>query len=526
MPFDQKEGEELMTEFTEMTSVAEIVKACPTARRIFDKHGLKGCGGANGPRESLAFFAAVHQVDVEALVRELNAEMRNPSRQEYIYQESLGDYIYQRFFKAGIAIVLSLGGLWGAINLWQIAQGGTFLELRLVPAIQAHAHAMIFGWVGLFVMGFAYQSFPRFKYVTLWRPDLANLTLYLMLIGIVSRVAAEMLQPMPVGVGFGILAAGTELAAISMFITIILKTSRQSVEPRNPYEKFIFGAFFWFFVQAIFSDVFFFAKVTAASQQQLVTRIALLDGPLRDIQLFGFAALIIAGVSQRFVPTVYGLGKPRRDRQTLIFYLINGALLLDIASYVLFFSTGHVYFTAGLEVSYLLMVVWAALLVRQLRVFAPTSRPDRSLKFIRAAYAWLLFAMAMLPFLILYGVLTHQGFSHSFMGSHRHAYTVGFISMMILGVASRVVPILAGVDSERISRLWGPFILLNAGCAGRVSLQVLSDFFPATAFPLVGLTGFVEVIALAWWGVELWRTMNLAQTHRAQLLGASLPVRG
>ena len=309
-----------------------------------------------------------------------------------------------------------------------------------------------------------------------------------------------------------------------MFITIILKTARQSVEPRNPYEKFIFGALFWFFVQAILSDVFFFAKVTAASQEQLVMRIALLDGPLRDIQLFGFAALIIAGVSQRFVPTVYGLGKPQRDRQTLIFYLINGALLLDVASYVLFFSTGNVYFTAGLELSYILMVVWAVLLVRQLRVFAPTSQPDRSLKFIRAAYAWLVFAMAMLPFLILYGVLTHQGFSHTFMGSHRHAYTVGFISMMILGVASRVVPILAGVDSERVSRLWGPFILLNVGCAGRVLLQVLTDFFPATAFPLVGLTGFIEVVALGWWGVELWRTMNLARTHRPKLLGASAPV--
>ena len=430
-------GRERMTEITKLTTVAEVVKACPTARKIFDKHGLKGCGGANGPRESLGFFAAVHQVDIDALVQELNAEMRNPSPHQYVYQESLGDYIYRRFFKAGIAIVLSIGAFWGAVNLWQIAQGGTFLELHLVPAIQAHAHAMIFGWVGLFVMGFAYQSFPRFKFVTLWRPDLANLTLYLMLIGIISRVAAEMLQPMPVGVGLGILAAGTELAAISIFITIMLKTARQSVEPRNLYEKFIFGAFFWFFAQAILSDVFFFAKVTAASQEQLVRRIALLDGPLRDIQLFGFAALIIAGVSQRFVPTVYGLGKPARDRQTLIFWLINGALLADVASYVLFFSTGNLYFTFGLEASYVLMVVWAVLLVRQLRVFAPTSQPDRSLKFIRAAYAWLLFAMAMLPFLILYGVLTHQGFSHTFMGSHRHAYTVGFISMMILGVASR-----------------------------------------------------------------------------------------
>ncbi len=513
-----------MTEITKNTSVAETVKTCPTARNIFDKHGLKGCGGANGPMESLAFFAAVHQIDVDALVRELNAEIRNPSPEAYVYQESLGDYIYQRFFKAGIAVVLSIGALWGAVNLWQIAEGGTFLELHLVPAIQAHAHAMIFGWVGLFVMGFAYQSFPRFKFVTLWRPDLANLTLYLMLIGIVSRVGAEMLQPMPVGVGLGILAAGTEIAAIIMFITIILKTARQSVEPSSPYEKFIIGALFWFFIQAVFSDVFFFAKVTAETQEQLVMRIALLDGPLRDIQLFGFAALIIAGVSQRFVPAVYGLGKPRRDRQRLIFYLMNGTLLLDLVSYVLFFSTGNVYFIAGLELSYIFMVVWAVLLVRQLRVFAPTSRPDRSLKFIRAAYTWLIFAMVMLPFLIPYGVLMHQGFSHTFMGSHRHAFTVGFISMMILGVASRVVPILAGVDSERLSRLWGPFILLNVGCAGRVLLQVLTDFIPATAFRLVGFTGFVEVIALAWWGVELWHTMNLARTHRARLLGASRAV--
>lgn len=333
-----------------------------------------------------------------------------------------------------------------------------------------------------------------------------------------------MLQPMPVGVGLGILAAGTELAAIVIFITIILKTAQQSVEPQNPYEKFIIGALFWFFVQAVFSDMFFFAKVTAHTQEQLVLRIALLDGPLRDIQLFGFAALIIAGVSQRFVPAVYGLGKPQRDHQTLIFYLINGTLLLDLLSYVSFFSTGNAYFIAGLELAYILMMVWATLLVRQLRVFSHTSQPDRSLKFIRAAYIWLLFAMVMLPFLIPYGVLMHQGFSHTFMGSHRHAFTVGFISMMIMGVASRVVPILAGVESERLSRLWGPFILLNLGCAGRVLLQVLTDFIPATAFPLVGFTGFIEVIALGWWGFELWHTMNLARTHRAKRLGAPQPV--
>jgi len=110
------------------------------------------------------------------------------------------------------------------------------------------------------------------------------------------------------------------------------------------------------------------------------------------------------------------------------------------------------------------------------------------------------------------------------MGSHRHAFTVGFISMMILGVSSRVVPILAGADSSRLSSLWGPFILFNVGNAGRVVLQILTDFVPPVAFPLVGLTGFVEVTALFWWGLELWHTMNLAKTRRARLLQGPLPL--
>jgi len=48
-----------------------------------------------------------------------------------------------------------------------------------------------------------------------------------------------------------------------------------------------------------------------------------LDGPLRGVQVFGFAALNIAGVSRRFGPAVYGLGKARRERQTLLFHLIR-----------------------------------------------------------------------------------------------------------------------------------------------------------------------------------------------------------
>ena len=181
-----EKGRETMNKITGNTSVAEIVKLCPNARRIFDRHGLKGCGGEHGPSEPLAFFAAVHQANVDELLREINTELESPSSQPYVYKETLQDYIYRRFFKAGVAIMLTVGCLWGAINLLQIALGKSFLQLRLLSSIHAHAHAMIFGWVGMFVMGFAYQSFPRFKNTTLWRPGLANLSFYLLAAGIVA----------------------------------------------------------------------------------------------------------------------------------------------------------------------------------------------------------------------------------------------------------------------------------------------------------------------------------------------------
>jgi hypothetical protein len=503
-----------MTDLTRTTPIAEILERYPAARQVFDRHGLHGCGGEKGPAETLEFFARVHEADVDMLLAEIQTEIAKPAHKPYSYEATLADYIYRRFFKAGVAVVLTVGALWGAVNLLEIALRQNFLLLHLVPAIHAHAHAMIFGWCGLFVMGFAYQSFPRFKHTTLWRPNLANLTFYLMLTGIAARIGAELLAPQALGLALGAVASATELAAIGLFIAIILKTARKSLEPRNPYEKFIFGALAWFFLQAILSDVFFFVKATAADQNELIHRIALLDGPLRDIQLLGFVAMIIAGVSQRFIPVVYQLGRPRHDRQTLIFWLMNASLLLDVASYVLTLTTRNPVFALGLETSFILMLAWAILLARQLRIFAAPGERDRSWKFVRTSYLWLLIAIVMLPFFPIYGILTHQYFARSFMGAYRHAFTVGFVTLMIVGVSSRVVPILAGIDSGRLSALWGPFILLNVGNAGRVTLQILTDFIPRVAYPLVGFTGFLELTALAWWGVGLWRVMNTAGVQR------------
>jgi len=513
-----------MNKITAEMSVAEAVRMSPRSREWFDRHGLKGCCGENGPVESISFFAAVHQIDVDELMHALNQETPKAG-QPHVYTEGPADVIYRRFFKAAIATVLSVGCMWGAINLLQIALSRSFLQLRLLPAIHAHAQAMISGWVGLFVMGFAYQSFPRFKNTTLWRPDLTIVSFYSIIVGVVARIVAELIAPAPVSMFFGVVGFGFELMAGGIFVTVLLKTARQSIEPRAKYEIFILGSLFWFLVQIPLSYLLFFAKLFAADEQQLVMRIALIDGPLREVQLLGFAALIIAGVSQRFVPQVYGLRPPRRDHFKSIFWLINSSLMLNIASYVLLLLTFNPMFGISLEISYLAMPVWAVLLAKQIGIFSKPQRPDRSFKFIRAAYTWLLVAAVMLPLFPVYSAVTHQTFAHSWMGAYRHAFTVGFISMMILGVSSRVVPTLAGVDGAKLTPLWGPFLLINAGNAGRVLLQVLTDWSPKIAYSLVGFTGFVEVIALAWWAIHLWRVMNMARTHRPRSLTINVPIR-
>jgi hypothetical protein len=105
-----------------------------------------------------------------------------------------------------------------------------------------------------------------------------------------------------------------------------------------------------------------------------------------------------------------------------------------------------------------------------------------------------------------------MGFSHAFYGATRHAITVGFISLMIVGVSAKVVPTLNGVDPKSLSPLWGPLVLINLGCLLRVTGQTMTDFTTA-AFPVAGLSGLLEVSGLAMWGAHL----TLIMTGRARV---------
>ncbi|HEX6718995.1 MAG TPA: NnrS family protein [Pyrinomonadaceae bacterium] len=431
---------------------------------------------------------------------------------------TIANTIYRPFFLAGIATVLTLGCLWGAINLLTIALKESFSAVNY-SWVLAHAHAMVFGFVGFFIMGFAYQAVPRFKHTALWPRRLAFSSLPLMIAGIVLQTVAHLSSPP--SLSLEVLASIIQITAVIIFAGVMVQTIRQDGK-REMYDRFLYAALTWFLIAAIANPVIFKLFELAGTREQLLFNLATFNIPYRDVQLLGLAVVMILGISLRLLPHAYGLRELSKRWVSFLFWGVNGSIL-----------GGAVFFIAGMTSGnhWLLMLQWLASIVLlviavvtpfQYRLFGAVAEneSDRGLKFIRAAHVWFIVATAMLVFTPIYnfGIYmpitgSHVPFSHAFFGAYRHALTVGFIMMMIVGVSSKVVPTLSGVDVRRANSLWPTFVLLNLGNLTRVSFQIATDFSPS-AYPVMGVSGFIEVVGLTLWGYELFANMWIGKSHK------------
>jgi len=517
--------------------IPDLLRVAPQLRPVLDRYGLRGCGGENGPRESLDFFARAHEVPLHQLLSELQRAIgaEDPGKNLASSADAISDSIYQPFFKAGIAVVLTLGAVWGAYLLLRIGFLKSFSAVGL-NEVNAHGHAQIFGWVGLFVMGFAYQAFPRFKHTSLAHPRLALGTLWMMLLGIVARSGAQaLLDSRPYLIPAGIVGSALETTAICIFIYLIWTTLKGSGKPLAFYDYYILSALGWFIIQSVYGTVYFTAVATAPSRDILLSLVSTWQAPLRDLQIHGFAMLMILGVSQRLFHNFYGLPAPQPRRSFVVLVLLNAAVIGETVGFILMRTADPAWAVLWYG-AVIVMTASLVFLVWGWRLHTKSDESDRSLKFLRTAYVWLFVSMAMTVLLPVYqfGLLqiwapdSHAaeiGFSHAYYGAIRHAITVGFISLMIVGVAAKVVPTLKGLDVRGLSGLWAPFILLNVGCATRVSFQTLTDFHEL-AFPVTGISGLLEVSGLAIWGVHLWRIINGQVGERAVETSATTLIPG
>ena len=439
------------------------------------------------------------------------------SRPDSVASERTGHHLY---FRGGIAVVLTLGAAWGALLLWRIASAGSFTAVGL-QEVNAHGHAQIFGWVGLFVMGVACFRLAWIKGVPAVSPGIAHACFWLMLVGLILRSLSQgAVDSAPWLLYPAVLGSVLEIGAIVGVGAIVIATIRATGR-FTPPDAFVVAAFGWFLLQAVYGTIYFVATTQADSREGLVSLVATWQAPLREMQIYGFAMLMIFGVCQWILPKFFGFARISARRSWTALILINVGLIGMCVGLVLMRQFGHAW--AGLwYLSAMLMTGGIVPLVLGFGVWRSTRVQDRSLKYVRAAYSWLLISLAMLVALPLYQFVllasiapasqaVEIGFSHAYYGAIRHAITVGFISLMIMGVAARMVSKPAAGSFQLPQSLWLPWLLVNAGCTIRVLGQITTDF-TSMAFVITGVSGLLELTGLAIWGAYIWREMAAAKS--------------
>lgn len=425
--------------------------------------------------------------------------------------------IYLPFFLAGLGTLLTVGCLLGALALMGISLKGSYVSEEWAPYILAHANAQFYGWVGLFVMGFALQNHaPMVGYLKLFY-RLAFLSLGLIVLGVVLRFAADPLAASgsKFGLGLGVIASFFEFGAVCLFLLNTSVTRYRDESDLQWPSLFVFAALMWWLVCASAEPLFFYGS-HAGGLMESALFMAKWFPAFRDAQFLGFVMMMIFGVAFIKMHECFGFKAPfaKLGIAGLIGWMIG--LLARIIGWLQFADSGFssqsrgLYFAGGF-----ILAASALAIVIALRVFESYSFSIRSHKFIRGALTWLLISGALLALEPIHLLLTRHQFSHAYLGGVRHAITVGVISQMILGVSAHVIANMNDFDVRKLSSLWVAFWLLNIGNAGRVFLEIGSDY-SARAFVVIGFTGFIELAGILLWASDVFIPVlfkNMVRAH-------------
>ena len=510
-------------EITGTVTVKDIITNYPQTKGVFSKYGLLECGGETGPEEAIYFFARVHNVDADSLIKELNDVIQGKADAPEVSAEDLDtayENIYEKFIKTAIVIALTTGCVYGAFMLFYMGMKHSLYAVSKV-LIETHGHTQIFGWCGLFIMGVSYFVIPRFYAIKLCSGRLANLSFYFMVIGILLVFLFRTLLPVLNSPFFKLLIiAGSllEILAVLIFLYVALKTilsaEKQELET---YEGFLISGYLWFLVQTL--------VLTGATVYMLKVGETVLPHiliyPLRHIQVMGFITLVIFGVLSRTIPAFLGLKTPNAKLNLVIMLGLKFSIILRATSQPLmahfvdvslpaYYVFSSLFFTSGcLEFVFVLLFLYNLNIFTKPEVDFSGMEIEKSYeKFVWAGLAWLVFAEAAM-LIFTFSEAAGAPISHALIGAYRHAVTVGFISMMIFGFASRIIPISQGIKLHSYSMLTKIFILINVGCAIRVIFQpVAVHTGSGSAFMLMGVSGFIECTAILLFGINIWKTIN------------------
>lgn len=500
------------------TTVREAVQHYPGIDAVFEKHGIGGCGGPDGPIEPIAFFARVHQVDPAALLRELNDfAARRDGAAPVPLMEERPKQTTQLYF---IAVITSISiAVLGGFPLGILAALGGGRDIgvgaRWAPLVQAHGHLQLVGFVGLFIVGITYHVLPRFKNTELALPRLALPSIALVAAGAVLRAIS---QPWSDTDAMGALLVGSaiiEFAGAAAFLTVVAATLART--QRKNYDRYLFVAGAWF-VAAAAANLLLVSEI-ARDGASVVP--ASRDAPLLEMYFFGFITLFVLGISIRVLPHFLSLRPPQVRYFTPALSIYSAGLLARVSSGWLAAYSGWSQPDWLLAASIYAMAAGVLLFVFGLNLHRRAVRDEASdstgphERLIRTAYVWLVIALVIEIWYATKGV--SGDFRPDFLenGAARHALALGFATQMIFGVGSRALPAFAGkkLHSEKLVTI--AWVLINMATLQRVGHALFSWGTTTFRFDHIAAAGAIGLVALIVFSYNIMRTVRPPRRRRS-----------
>ncbi len=511
-----------MERIRQENTVREIVEKFPVTRRVFETYGIM-CGGNILPEKPLSFFAKMHNVNPAKLVEDLEklVEGNSNSAGEVSITKSQSEHVYEIFVKAALIVVLSTGCLYGAVLLAYMAFKNSLSSVTWILS-ETHGDTQVYGWVGLFIMGISFFALPKFWNTMLYSTPMAYKSFFLMVVGILLSFVFKTISYYS-GVYFfqipALLGNMLIVASIAVFIYVLCMTYFSSEKGKyEVYEGFILSSCLWFLFQAIaFVALYFHFNIVENTGIPDVFR-----NPIRHIQIMGFSCMVIIGIFTKTLPIFLGIQEPDKKISTYVLYILNASIALRTFSefYKEYTPNLHGFFNAifciagFMETCAIFMFIYNLnLFDRKKAVKNSVNLPTGFRKYIRAALVWLFISESSLLTYTIYETISGVRVSHPLFGAYRHAIFIGFISMMIIGCASKMIPLSKGVKLCSPRLLNATFILINIGCAFRVIAQPVASHLYPQCFALMGISGFIEYAAMFCFAINAWNTLKAGATE-------------
>ncbi len=385
-----------------------------------------------------------------------------------------------------------------------------------------HGYVQVFGFLGLFVMGFAYHAVPRFVGAALQHVRLVTVSLACQVGGVLSIVTA-FLAPIPPSARDLLWLSGAcaLLAGAVLFATVLGSTVRARVAPRQSFERWMVAGAAWLIGSSGIA-------VAAAALDDTTWHHVLWPAGL-----FGFVVSWIFGAGRRLFGSSLGWRArwPALERPVFLLYQAGVAAWCAGA----WPEQGPFRTMRALGAAALLLAVSGyAVVIGWLR-------PGSTLEFageefrlyerwIQAGWFWLMIGLASGPGWSLWCALRGELDSITMLDFSRHALGLGFATHVVMGIGARFTPVFCG------TALWSPrghrlaWWLLNLSLGIRaLEVPLAAGYWPAV-WPLLGLSGPPALAAFTLFAANilaaiLGRGRSLSFSRRGQPARARIPLR-